>query len=158
MMRRPMVPWSERLPRSFEGFSREMENLFDRFFGSEGGLLSQVSQPSINLAETEENYEVTLDLPGLRPEEVQVEFQDGHLVVSGERKSEHEESGKKFHRVERSYGTFRRSISLPGSVDENRIDAEFRDGVLRVTLPKSAQQRGRQIHVRGEAGGPASGI
>ena len=132
--------------------------MFEKVFGGEVGLLSQVRQPSMNLAETEENYEVTLDLPGLRPEEVHVEFQDGHLVVSGERKSEHEESGKKFHRVERSYGSFRRSIGLPGSVDENRIDAEFRDGVLRVTLPKSAQQRGRQIQVRSQSGGLGAGV
>lgn len=157
-MRRPMVPWSDRLPRSLEGVSREMENMLEKVFGGEGGLLSQIRQPAMNLAETEESYEVTLDLPGLKPEDVHVEYQEGHLVVSGERKSEHEDSGKKFLRVERSYGSFRRSISLPGGVDENRIDAEFREGVLKVTLPKSAQQRSRQIHIRGEGGGPGTGI
>jgi HSP20 family protein len=144
-----MIPWSERVPRSLEGVSREMENLIERFFGGEGGLLSQASQPSMNLAETEDSYEATFDLPGLKPEDVRVELREGNLVVSGERRSEHEQSGKKFHRVERSYGSFRRSIALPGAVDEERIDAEYHDGVLRISLPKSEQQKARQIHVRG---------
>lgn len=155
-MRRPMIPWSERLPRSLEGFSREMENAFERFFGGEGGLLAP-GQPPMNLAETETHFEITFDLPGLRPEEVCVEFKEGQLIVSGERKGEHETAGKKFHRIERSYGTFRRSITLPGDVDEEKIDAEFHDGVLRVLLPKSLEQRGRQIHVRGPSSGPVTG-
>lgn len=149
-MRRSMTSWSERLPRSLEGVSREMENVFERFFGGEGGLLSQLRQPPMNLAETESNYEVTVDLPGLKADDVRVEFREGQLIISGERKSEPETAGKKFHRVERSYGSFRRTITLPGDVDEDRIDAEFHDGVLLVTLPKSIEQKGRQIHVRGQ--------
>ena len=150
-MRRSMIPWSERLPRSLEGFSREMENLFEKFFGGEGSAVSQAPPPSMNLAETEEAYEVTLDLPGLKPEEVKVELQSGGLVVSGERKEEAQQEGKTFLRVERRYGSFRRAISLPGAVDEDRIDAEFRDGVLSITLPKTEQQRAKQIQVRGQS-------
>jgi HSP20 family protein len=144
-----MIPWSEKLPRSLEGFSREMEGLFERFFGGEGSGMSPAPQPLMNLAETGDAYEVTLDLPGLKPDEVKVEYQSGGLVVSGERKEEEQQEGKTFLRVERRYGVFRRVISLPGAVDEEKIDAEFHDGVLRVTLPKSEHQRGREIHVRG---------
>jgi HSP20 family protein len=81
-----MISWSERLPRSLEGLSREMEGLFERVFGGEGGPLSQAVQPPVNLAETEQAFEVTFELPGLKPDEVKVEFQAGQLVVSGERK------------------------------------------------------------------------
>lgn len=150
-MRRSMIPWSEKLPRSLEGFSREMENLFERFFGGEGGVLSQAPQPSMNLAETDDAYEVTMELPGLKPDDVRVEYQSEGLVVSGERKEEQQQEGKTFLRVERPYGSFRRVISLPGAVNEETIDAEFQDGILRIRLPKTEQQKARQIRIRGQS-------
>jgi HSP20 family protein len=144
-----MIPWSDKLPRSLEGFSREMESLFERFFGGESGQ-AQAAVPLMNLAETQDAFEVTLDLPGLKPEDVKVELQGGALVVSGERKDAQQQEGKTFLRVERRCGLFRRAISLPGAVDEDKIDAQFQDGVLHVKLPKSEQQRARQIVVRGQ--------
>ncbi len=149
-MRRPMIPWSDKLPRSLEGFSREMENLMERFFGGEGGGWgAEHFTPSANLAEADDCYEVTFDLPGMTPEDVNVELQEGSLIVSGERKEEKEEGDKTFHRIERSYGSFRRAITLPGAVNTEQVNAEFQDGVLKVTLPKTEAQKPKQIHVKG---------
>jgi HSP20 family protein len=125
-----------------------MEGFMQRILGGEGGMMSRISQPRINLAETDQVYEVTVDLPGLKPADVHVEYEDGRLIVSGERKDEQEEKGKKYHRVERRWGMFSRTIDLPGAVDAERIEAEFCDGVLRVALPKSQEPRGRSIPIR----------
>ena len=150
-MRRPMIPWSDKLPRSLEGFSREMENLMERFFGGEGGGWGvEHFTPSANLAEADDRYEVTFDLPGMTPEDVNVELQEGSLIVSGERKEEKEEGDKTFHRIERSYGSFRRAITLPGAVNTEQVNAEFQDGVLKVTLPKTESQKPKQIQVKGQ--------
>ena len=150
-MRKPLIPWSERLPRPFEGFSRELEGLMDRFFGEGSWSGGQTFSPHANLAETEEAYEVSIDLPGMKPDAINVEIQEGNLVVSGERSDEKEEKDKTFHRVERSYGSFRRAITLPGTVDAERIAAVFTDGVLNITLPKCEKEPPQQIPVKGEA-------
>ncbi|MEX0936504.1 MAG: Hsp20/alpha crystallin family protein [Pirellulales bacterium] len=147
-MKRPTVPLTERFPRSFAGLGRQMENLMERYFGPEEEWWGvEAFTPTTNLAETDSEYEVTLDLPGMRPEDVNVELQNGNLVVSGERKEEKEETKRTFHRVERSYGSFRRTIPLPGTVDEGKVDASFRDGVLKIRLPKTEEAKPRQIKI-----------
>jgi HSP20 family protein len=104
----------------------------------------------MNVAETEERYEVTVELPGMKPEEFQVELKNGQLWISGEKKEEREEKGKTFHRVERRYGEFRRVIPLPTPVEEGRIEAQYKDGVLHVILPKAAEARPKHIEVKAE--------
>lgn len=148
-MRGSLIPWSERLPRPFEGLSRDWDSMMERFFG-DGGEHWGPSElaPSTNVAETENSYEVTMDLPGLKPEEVKVEVREGHLFVSGERKEEKEEKGKTFHRVERRYGQFQRTIPLPGTFREDDIEAQYKDGVLKVTLPKTEASKPKQIQVK----------
>jgi HSP20 family protein len=129
---------------------REFENLMERFFGPEENrwLGWPTSVPPANVAETEENVEVTVELPGMKPEEVHVEFKNGELWISGERKAETEEKGKAFHRVERSYGEFRRVIPMPAAVNEEKIEAEYREGVLRITVPKTEESKPRHIRVK----------
>jgi len=122
-MVRSMVPWTGRLPQPFERFENEMAGLMDRFFGTEerwgnGGLTA--FHPHIDFAETANAYEVTVELPGLKPEDFHVEYHDGGLWISGERKEETEEKGKTFHRVERHYGQFQRMIPLPGAIDDEK--------------------------------------
>ena len=107
-MFRSMIPWRERLPATFPRFENEMEDLMERFFGNGGEWGLTRFTPSINVSETDNSFEVSAELPGLEPEEVNVEMKEGSLWISGEKKEEHEETGKSFHRIERRHGEFRR--------------------------------------------------
>jgi HSP20 family protein len=98
--------------------------------------------------ETEDRFEVTLDLPGMDPEAVGVTFEDGSLTITGKRDLANEEKGETWHRIERSYGTFARSIRMPQTADPERIDATFDKGVLTVSVPKVEQAKPRTIEVR----------
>jgi HSP20 family protein len=139
----------EMLPRTFTRFENEMNRMLEGFLGrSEPRWLPEPFVPTVNLLETENELEVTLDLPGLKPEEVKVELREGHLFVSGERKEEAEEEGKTFHRMERRYGAFRRVILLPAPVNEEKVEAEFREGVLKVKLPKIEEVKPKHIEVK----------
>jgi len=129
-------------------FRREVDGLFDRLFddGSEWGQMINYV-PRTNLAETDDAYEVTVELPGLKPEEVNVEFSDGQLWISGEKKEETEETGKTFHRVERRYGQFRRGIPLSHPIKGEDIEASFKDGVLTIRMLKSEDAKSRRISI-----------
>lgn len=108
-------------------------------------------RPAIDLSETEDAIEVTGDLPGLKPEDVEITLTDRILTVKGERKEQKEEKDKDFHRSERYYGSFLRRIALPCEVQGDKVAAKFADGVLKVTLPKApeAKASGRRIQVTG---------
>jgi len=132
----------------------EMHRLFDHFFdGSElapfdrtaGGM---ANMPKVDVAETEDAVHVTAELPGLSQADVDVTLSNGNLLIRGEKKAEHEEKQKNYHRIERSYGSFHRSIPLPAEVDRDKVEASFKDGVLNVVLPKAAAAVGKKISVR----------
>ena len=144
-MTRTFMPFRNGSIAPLEDLAREVDSLVQNIFDPEDR--AQKFTPFANLAETEISYELTLDLPGVNAEEVSVELNDGKLIVAGERKSEAEEVGKTFHRVERRYGKFRRVLSIPAPVDEERITADYRDGVLTVTLPKSEKVKVKKITV-----------
>lgn len=145
-MSRMLAPWI-RLPRLAEWdaeIPRWMSRLFDEEeFGREVGFI-----PEANVAETDNMVEVTLELPGVKPEEVKVEMVDGRLCVAGEKHEEKEEKGKTFHRMERRSGAFRRLISLPAKVEEAKAEATFDNGVLKVKLPKSREATPKVIPVK----------
>jgi HSP20 family protein len=103
----------------------------------------------MDLVETEDHYLLKADLPGMRQDEVAIEFNDGTLTISGERNAEYERKEKGFFRLERSFGKFSRSLTLPDGIDPDRIDASFHDGVLEVTIPKPEQRKPRRIAVSG---------
>jgi HSP20 family protein len=133
-----------------EDFRKEVDQLMGRFFnGSNGENALSVWAPRINVAEKEDAYEVTADLPGMKPDEVNVELKNGELLISGHRSEEHEESGKTWHRVERHSGQFRRMIRLGDDVSADRVSAEYKDGVLRIHVPKSDNAKSRKVEVRG---------
>ena len=98
--------------------------------------------PAVDIAEDEKSFTITADLPDVKKDDVKVTIQNGHLTISGERKFEKEEEDKKkkYHRIERCYGAYTRSFALPENVDGTAIKAEFKDGVLHVTLPKIASE------------------
>jgi len=133
----------------FDQWEREMQDLMEGFWGTNGGRLSTMNfVPKVDLVENENEFVVTVDLPGLKPEEVKVEFTNGALWVTGERKEEKEEKDKTFHRVERSYGEFRRVLPLPSAVKEDKIEAKFTDGVLKVSVPKVEEAKPQRIEVK----------
>ncbi len=135
--------WS---PLFFDDLRKEMNRIFEGTADrGEGG--GTVIAPLANLAETESEYEISLDLPGLKPEDVNVEFRDGHLCISGERKQVNEEEGKTYHRIERSFGAFRRVVALGNEVDADKIAAKYEHGVLTVTAPKVSAAQPKKITV-----------
>ena len=103
--------------------------------------------PSVDVSETDGDYQIQAEIPDVKREDVKVTLEDGVLTIQGERKQEKEEKGKKYHRIERSYGRFVRSFTLPDLVDEEKVKAEFKDGVLNLQLPKSEKAKPKAIEV-----------
>jgi HSP20 family protein len=139
-----------------EPFSREVDRLFDSFFGqSERGARRWV--PPMDLVEADNHFVLKADLPGLSDDDVAIEVQDGTLKISGERKEEHEQTERGWYRVERSFGSFSRSLTLPDGVDPDGISAEFHNGVLEVRIPKPEERKPRRITISsGGNGEPAA--
>ena len=106
--------------------------------------------PNVDISQDDREYLLQADLPEMKKEDVRVTVEDGILCVSGERKSEKEDQKRKFHRVERSYGSFRRSFTLPADTDSKKVTAEFRDGVLKVHLPTTAIAKTKALQVKVE--------
>ncbi len=132
-------------PRTFSPFmnlQRQVDRLFDDFtrgvgrFGEWPELPSTMLTPMMDVTESEKEYEVTAELPGMEEKDVDITLADGVLTIRGEKKTDHEEKGKDFHMVERHYGSFARSLELPASVDPASIKATLDKGVLKVTMPK----------------------
>lgn len=145
-----LIPFNTRMGL-FDDFRKEMDHLFDRFLrGENGGEYTQVSTwtPRLNLAERENCYDVSVDLPGLKPEEVNVELRHGDLWITGERKGESEEQGKTWHRVERYFGQFRRVVRLGDDVDPDNVEAEYKEGVLHITVPKTKEAQPKRIAIK----------
>jgi HSP20 family protein len=122
----------------------EMNRMFDQFFDDPFTLLSIPSMrsvsdfmPRIDVSETDAAMQVTAELPGMEEKDIQISLENDALVISGEKKSDVEEKGKSYHRVERTYGSFQRVIPLVGDVQEDKVEASFKNGVLHVTLPKT---------------------
>jgi len=134
----------------------ELTNRFNRYLGhSERAMTPAEEQltvaewwPAVDIKETPEEFMVKAELPGMKKENVHVTINDGILTMQGERKQEKEEKGARFHRVERSYGSFARSFVLPQHVDETKVVAEFTDGVLNVRMPKSAVAKPKSVEVK----------
>ncbi len=139
---------------------RDMEEIFDRFNRSYGrlpALRSEGSQelmtiadwaPTVDVSETDDEYLIKVELPEVRKEDVKVTIHDGVLTLQGERKLEREEKNKKYHRVERAYGSFARSFTLPDNVDDNSVKARNKDGMLYLHLGKTAEAKPKSIEVK----------
>jgi HSP20 family protein len=136
--------------RELDSLQGDMNRLFDRFFegrsANSGGAVRRWI-PAMDLVETGDHLVLRADLPGMSEDDVDIEIKDGVLTVSGERKAEHEEKGEGFHRVERSFGSFSRSLSLPDGVDAGRIEANFADGVLEVRVPKPEESKPTRVQI-----------
>ncbi len=132
--------------RDFGTLQNEIERLFDRFNGDEDAV-SAVWAPRMDVSETESAFNVRVDIPGVFEQDLNVEFGDDQLTISGERKTETKEENEGFLRQERTYGSFYRAFTLPRSVDGENIEATFENGVLNVTIPKTEEAMPRRIEV-----------
>jgi HSP20 family protein len=121
---------------------------FPRFGNGNGGLKMADWSPQVDISEDDKEYLVKTDLPEMKKEEIKVNVENGVLSISGERKSEKEEKGKKFHRIERSYGSFERTFTVPEDADGSKVSADFKEGVLKVHLPKSPVAKPKAIEVK----------
>ena len=149
-MLRTLVPAMPRVPRRFGEFDRDMNRMLERFFGPMEELWTGAlpAVPAVNVAETDVAFEVTLELPGMKPEDVTVEVRGDELRVAGEKKEETEEKGKTMHRIERTFGRFERVLPLPAGVRDGEVEAAFNDGVLKIVLPKAPEAKRRAIEVK----------
>jgi HSP20 family protein len=133
---------------------KDTEDFFRQFspqmFGRWPRLFSESSSwsPAADISETEKEYVVKAELPGIKKEDVRVTLDDGVLMIEGERKQEKDEKDEKSHRVERFYGTFRRSFSLPDDADAKHIRAESKDGVLKVHVPKLKVEKAKATQIK----------
>jgi HSP20 family protein len=127
----------------------ELDNLLSRFGDWEGQWASQLMSPSLDVAESEGAVDVTMDVPGMKAENIDIQVVGNRLTISGERKEEKEEkgNGKSYHRIERHMGSFSRTVALPCDVDEAKVDASYQNGVLKIRLPKSEGAKAHKIKV-----------
>ncbi|PSQ82174.1 MAG: heat-shock protein [Bacteroidetes bacterium QS_8_68_15] len=141
---------------SFDDMQREMDRVLESFLPRATGNAADESSedarqavwsPRVDVAETEELYQVHMDLPGLSSSDLEINYQDGTLAVSGERQMEHAEDGTSFSRIERRHGRFYRSFSLPQAANADEIEASFDNGVLSISIPKTPESQPRRIEV-----------
>jgi len=126
---------------------RDMNRLFNTLFEPSAGAVMRRWSPAMDLVETEDNYVLRADLPGVSEGDVKIELDDNVLTISGERKSAHKEAKEGYYRVERAYGSFSRTLKLPEGVDADSISASFDRGVLEVNVPKPEQRKPRRVEI-----------
>lgn len=146
-----LIPWRER--HSLADLREEIDNLFDNFFGRgkarelEGWQGVGLRAPAVDMEEADNEIIVKAEMPGLDPKDFQISLTENTLTIKGERKEEKEEKKKNYHMVERRYGSFYRSIPLPCSVESDKVEANYKKGILEITLPKAEPVRAKQISV-----------
>jgi HSP20 family protein len=135
-----------------ETLRQEMERVFDRFFEPRWDEFEAVGAwaPKLDFSETKDAFVVKAEVPGVEQKDISVSIQDQMLTIKGEKHKEKEEKDEKYHRVERSWGAFARTIALPAGVDTEKVNATFKDGVLTVKLPKTPAAKGTTIPVKAE--------
>lgn len=140
-----------------EEFSTDMERMFDSLLGRTVGSVLRGNNlekftPLLDVVETPNEYVITVDLPGVKAEDVKLEVEDGKLTISGHREKLVEDNTKHVHRIERTKGSFHRMVTLPKEIDAEKIDARYDQGVLHVTLPKSPERQPRKIEIKASNG------
>jgi HSP20 family protein len=146
--------WNRDFPvaRSLHSFQREMNRMLDQFFHGdifeEAGTVGSVFSPAVDFSETKDTYIIKAELPGLKKEDVKVTLNNNVLTITGEKKSEYEKKEGNYHRIERSFGMFERSVSIPGAFKSDAIEAKYTDGLLTLTLPKTEEAKQKVIDVK----------
>lgn len=151
-----LVRWEP--AREVDSLQSEVNRVFDAFFG--GGSSAERTRrwiPPMDLVETDDHFVLRADLPGLTQEDVAIEIKDGMLTVSGERRADHEERSEGFYRVERAFGHFSRSMTLPDGIDAEKVSADFHEGVLEVRVPKPEQRKPHRVAIGASNGASVNG-
>ncbi len=158
-----LIPWkkknaeggSEIVESPVSRLRHEVDSLFDRYFreplrGFDTEALPAAFRgfPRTDLSESDEDITIAMELPGVDPNEVRIDLTAGLLTVRGEKKQEREEKRKNYHFVERQFGSFQRTVQLPGTANTNKVDAVFKDGVLTITVAKQPGAKPRRIEVK----------
>jgi HSP20 family protein len=143
---RTLAPWTG------TGLKREMDRLFDRFFESPWAEMPALGDwtPAIDVTEGKDAITVKAEVPGVEPKEIAVSLEGDLLTIKGEKEDRKEEKDERHHRVERSWGAFMRGVRLPAPVDGSKVTATFKNGVVTITLPKTASAKGTTIPVKAE--------
>ncbi len=138
--------------KEFDRMRREMDRFWDSFL--EGRLRKPTEEtewlPSLDVAETKNEIIVKAEVPGMDAKDIDLSLSDGILTIRGEKKQEKEEKEADYHLVERSYGAFTRAIQLPGEIQSDKISASYKDGILKITLPKSEEAKKKEIKIKVE--------
>ena len=141
---------SVRISDPFSVIRREMNEMFSNLWGPNGnGALAASFAPALDVAEKDNCFELHMDIPGMETKDIDIQVQGNTVTVTGSRKEEKEEKGKTFHRIERSSGSFSRTVTLPCNVTEKEVAAEYTNGVLSVVLPKSEDARPKKVAIKG---------
>lgn len=143
-----LVKWQNPV-RNLFSVNNDLNNFFGDFFDNRLGEREEMQiSPRVNIEENENEWTISAELPGVTKDDIKVNFQDGILTLSGEKKLEKEEKDKNYHRIERSYGKFSRSLRITNSIVVDKIDAQFKDGILSITLPKAEEAKPKLIDVK----------
>jgi HSP20 family protein len=133
--------------RELVSLREDMDRLFSTFFGRHPEEMEGFWSPVVDIEESNDNFLVKVEVPGLKKDDIKIAVRGNMLTVSGERKQETETKNKTFHRIERSYGKFSRTISLPSDVEPDKVKASYKDGILTITLPKPESTKPKEIEV-----------
>ncbi|MDH7500202.1 MAG: Hsp20/alpha crystallin family protein [candidate division NC10 bacterium] len=138
--------------REFLSLQKEMDRLFGQYFGRMRGpeeeSLAAAWAPAVDIYETEDKVVLKAELPGLKKDHIDIQIRENTLTLKGEKKFEKEVKEENYHRVERTYGTFQRSFTLPNTVKQEGIEAIFKDGVLEVSLPKAEEAKPKKVAIK----------
>ena len=145
---RELTPFSD-----FDRMRREMERVWDTFL--EGDVRKESKEdsvwlPSVDVSETKNDLVVKAELPGMDPKDIDITLSDGHLMIKGQKRHEKEEKDEDYHSVERSYGSFVRAVHLPKEVKHDKINASYKNGVLKIVLPKSEEAKTKEVKIKVE--------
>jgi len=137
--------------RELDKIRTEMDQLWDNLFEGKPRMREFGKWfPSVDVSETKNDLIVKAELPGMDPKDIDISLNDGYLTIKGEKKQEKEEKEENYHFIERSYGSFTRSVRLPNEVQRDKIAASFKNGILKVTLPKSQEAKKKEVKIKVE--------
>jgi HSP20 family protein len=132
---------------AYEAFSRAFAPLFAGETPEENETVARAWSPRVDILENESSYQVTAELPGVKKDDVSITVENNLLTLKGERKFEKDVNKEQYHRIERAYGTFARSFTLPNRVSQEQVQAKFDNGLLTITIPKAAEARPKKIEI-----------
>jgi len=130
------------------GLQDEMNRVFSDFYDETSEKSMSVLTPSVDFVDRPESFLVKVELPGVKREDVEITLKEDVLTIKGEKREEKEEEGENRYYVERSYGSFSRSLTLPSSIKYDKVNASFKDGVLEITLPKAEEEKAKKVEIK----------